>query len=49
VNQIGTNFVGQHIGTNIVGQHIGTNIVGQHIGIMVEDAVLPNGGVARKH
>ncbi len=42
---------GNHIGTNaIVGNHIGTNIVGQHIGTgVVDDAVLPTGGVARKH
>jgi hypothetical protein len=44
--------VGNHIGTNaIVGNHIGIEtLVGNHIGTnVVVDAVMPNGGVARKH
>jgi hypothetical protein len=44
--------VGNHIGTNaIVGNHIGIEmVVGNHIGTNVSvDAVIANGGVARKH
>ena len=48
---VGTDIVGKHIGTSLVQRkHIGTDIVGKHIGTnVVDDAVLPKGGGARKH
>jgi hypothetical protein len=49
-NHIGTDTNGHHVGYENIGIHIGSEIQGNHIGTnVVYDAVVPNGGVSRKH